>query len=278
MRLAASLCAVGLSVCATAKLAPSSAVVSALARATESVAELEAAVDAGNLVEDLGARFESISAACMESFETSAERTAESFAEERSSLEESLDARLELVYAKQLRLLREAALTKSLAAGKASKKKGDKASSSATEFEQHTAVDDEFCRLARASKKPGASWDFALERESLSGVMHALFREKKRATDAQLDAASQQSNYMRLYKAYASQIQHLQQQQYSPQPPLNVGFWYRVPGSEINLQGGYQQGKASLQVAAVDDESIIAGDPPAVAVPSQGNVGLSLNL
>jgi hypothetical protein len=63
-----------------------------------------------------------------------------------------------------------------------------------------------------------------------------------------LEAARQQSNYMRLYKAYSVQIQQLQQAQYAQSPPCQLGFNYRLIGSDVNLSGGYQQGKVGTTI------------------------------
>lgn len=69
--------------------------------------------------------------------------------------------------------------------------------------------------------------------------------------DAQLGAAAQQANYMQLYPSYVSQIQQLQQLQYGGGGiPLNCGVSYRVRGTNINVAGQYQQGKATHSIAA----------------------------
>ena len=63
----------------------------------------------------------------------------------------------------------------------------------------------------------------------------------------------------------------------------------QVPGSHAEHQqcpcvaagtGEYQQpqGRGTLQVAAVDDETRMEGEPAIITAPSHGNVGFSVNL
>ena len=60
-------------------------------------------------------------------------------------------------------------------------------------------------------------------------------------------------------------MQQLQQRSYAPPPPLNAGFAYRVRDSDVNVSGGFSQGRGQLQVSAVDDDTLSAAlDVPAV--------------
>lgn len=38
--------------------------------------------------------------------------------------------------------------------------------------------------------------------------------------------------------------------------PWNIGMAYRIPDTNINLSGSYQQGKGTIQVSCVPDESL----------------------
>jgi hypothetical protein len=38
--------------------------------------------------------------------------------------------------------------------------------------------------------------------------------------------------------------------------PWNIGMAYRIPDSNINLSGSYQQGKGNIQISCVPDESL----------------------
>ena len=72
--------------------------------------------------------------------------------------------------------------------------------------------------------------------------------------------------------------QQLQQRSYAPPPPLNAGFAYRVRDSDVNVSGGFSQGRGQLQVSAVDDDTLMEGDPALVTAPSHGHVGVSVVL
>ena len=52
-------------------------------------------------------------------------------------------------------------------------------------------------------------------------------------------------------------MQQLQQRSYAPPPPLNAGFAYRVRDSDVNVSGGFSQGRGQLQVSAVDDDTLM---------------------
>ena len=65
-------------------------------------------------------------------------------------------------------------------------------------------------------------------------------------------------------------MQQLQQRSYAPPPPLNAGFAYRVRDSDVNVSGGFSQGRGQLQVSAVDDDTLMEGDPALVTAPSHG--------
>ena len=81
-----------------------------------------------------------------------------------------------------------------------------------------------------------------------------------------------------LYQALQSEVQQLQQRSYAPPPPLNAGFAYRVRDSDVNVSGGFSQGRGQLQVSAVDDDTLMEGDPALVTAPSHGHVGMSVVL
>ena len=65
---------------------------------------------------------------------------------------------------------------------------------------------------------------------------------------------------------------------YAPPPPLNAGFAYRVRDSDVNVSGGFSQGRGQPQVSAVDDDTLMEGDPALVTAPSHGHVGGSVVL
>ena len=44
------------------------------------------------------------------------------------------------------------------------------------------------------------------------------------------------------------------------------------------MSGGYQQGRGQLQFSCVDDETRMEGEPATITVPSESNLGFSINL
>jgi hypothetical protein len=74
-------------------------------------------------------------------------------------------------------------------------------------------------------------------------------------------------------------IQQLQMQLYGQSSPWNVGVAYRIPDTNFNLQGSYQQGRANLQLSCVPDEyAPMLGPNGFTNGVGPGNLGLSLNL
>jgi len=68
-------------------------------------------------------------------------------------------------------------------------------------------------------------------------------------------------------------------QLYGQSSPWNLGFAYRVPDTNLNLQGQYQQGKTNVQVSCVADEyASMLGPNGFTNGVGPGNLGLSLNL
>mmetsp|Transcript_12341 Transcript_12341/g.39266 ORF Transcript_12341/g.39266 Transcript_12341/m.39266 type:complete len:234 (-) Transcript_12341:102-803(-) len=206
------------------------------------LAALEKQVRGAEVVEDLGTR----AAAILEAAPAEA------------------SARLELVFAKQVRLLRERALERLRQA------------SQADDFATQCSVESDFVRDVARSKPRDAEWDFAAEKTGLADAARLLIEHKKKGADLQLEAAKQQADYMRMFQTFASQIQQLQASQFSRGLPLQAGFAYRIQDN-INLSGSYQQGKARLELQNLDDASVISGDPPFISAPSRGNFGFTFN-
>ncbi|CAN0270259.1 unnamed protein product, partial [Ectocarpus sp. 12 AP-2014] len=110
------------------------------------------------------------------------------------------------------------------------------------------AADQWFVKEAEASTRAGSSWEFSAVRNSLQTAMNEMAQRGKKATDAAVRAAQQTSTAMQYLQMQQQQLAALQNQLYGGQPsPWNFGAAYRIPDSNINLSGTYQQGKANLQ-------------------------------
>lgn len=185
-------------------------------------------------------------------------------------LEAALDAPLQVLYLRQLALLREQALQKYRAASK---------TSGASEYEAMLQADGLFALNAEDATREGSDWDYSSERSYLQSVMNNIAESGKKAMDVQMKSAQQQQTAMQFLQQQQQMIQQLQMQLYGQTSPWNVGVAYRIPDTNFNLQGSYQQGKANVQLSCVPDEyAPFLGPNGFTNGVGPGNLGLSLNL
>lgn len=185
-------------------------------------------------------------------------------------LEAALDAPLQVLYLRQLALLREQALSKYKVSSK---------TSGASEYEAMLQADGQFTAAAEDATREGSDWDYSSERSYLQSVMNNIAESGKRATDIQLKSAQQHQTAMQFLQQQQQMIQQLQMQLYGQTSPWNVGVAYRIPDTNFNLQGSYQQGRANIQLSCVPDEyAPFLGPNGFTNGVGPGNLGLSLNL
>ena len=196
-------------------------------------------------------------------------------------IEAALDAPLQVLYLKQLQLLREQALLNYRKNGASSTAGGGGTS----EYEAMLQADAYFVREAEASTREETAeagdggWDFTSERTALQAIMNRLAATNQKATDITLKSAQQQQTAMQFLQSQAQMIQQLQMQLYGQTSPWNVGVAYRIPDTNFNLQGSYQQGKANVQLSCVPDEyASFLGPNGFTNGVGPGNLGLSVNL
>lgn len=254
----------------------------AAALAASELETLRAVVEQGDCVPDLGARADSVCNAALEAFSTSApdagddREKEELFDKEVEELERAVDTPLRLLYARQLTNLREKALRR-YRDGSASASGSNKEAEA--DYQAMVDADAFFAREAEASTRQGADWDFAAERAALQGTMGELATRAKRMVDMQLKAAASQQKVIQLVQMYQQQLQQLQQQAYGQSSPLQFGWAYRVPDTSINLGGQYQNGKTSIQLQCVPDDSVaMLGPNGFTRGVGPGNLGLNVNM
>lgn len=243
-----------------------------LQSAAQSVEDLRRQiVDSGVVVENFGAMSDQICNQALEEFAATAPAaidaaSAAAFDVKLSELEASIDAPLHVLYLKLLGYLRDAALQSYRAGG--------------TTYEAMLKADGDFVRQAAAATREGSDdWDWSQERAFLQAVMNLAADAGKKATDVQLNAAAQQQTAMSFLQSQQQMIQQLQMQLYGQTSPWNVGVAYRVPDTNFNLQGSYQQGRANVQLSCVPDEyAPFLGPNGFTNGVGPGNLGLSLNL
>merc|ERR1719183_1028785 len=101
----------------------------------------------------------------------------------------------------------------------------------------------------------------------------------RQAAEVQLKSAQQQSTAMQYLQQQQQMIQQLQMQLYGQTSPWNVGVAYRIPDTNFNLNGSYQQGRANVQLSCVPDEyAPMLGPNGFTNGVGPGNLGLSVNL
>lgn len=249
-------------------------------KAIASIEELrQTIVEEGTVISDFGVRAESICNQAVEEFALSApdagdddndESSASVYDQKLEELEAALDAPLQVLYLRQLSLLREKALQTYRAASRATE---------TSDYEAMLQSDSQFTTAAEASTREGSDWDFASERTHLQSIMNDIAQTRKKLVDVQMKTSEKQSTAMAFLQQQQQMIQQLQMQLYGQSSPWNVGWAYRIPDTNFNLQGSYQQGRANVQLSCVPDEyAPMLGPNGFTNGVGPGNLGLSLNL
>jgi len=237
-------------------------------------------------VEDFGVKADTIVNKALEEFASNVPEDedaggSELYETKLEQIDAALDAPLQVLYLKQLQLFREQAL---LNFRKAAITSGN---SGTSEYEAMLQADAYFVREAEQSTRDEAAltsdveggWDFSSERLALQSIMNRLAESGGKVTDIKLQSAATQQTAMAFLQNQAQMIQQLQQQLYGQQSPWNVGVAYRIPDTNFNLQGSYQQGKTNLALSCVPDEyAPFLGPNGFTNGVGPGNLGLSLNL
>lgn len=255
-----------------------------LASTLPSIDELRTTiVNEATTVADLGSKADTIVNKALEEFASSAPEgdDSEVYEAKLEQIEAALDAPLQVLYLKQLALLREQALQNYRTAAKLT-------GGGTSEYEAMLQADAFFVREAESSARDEVSsdatdadggWDFSGERSALQTVMNRLAESGHKATEIQLKSAQQQQTAMQFLQSQQQMIQQLQMQLYGQSSPWNVGVAYRIPDTNFNLQGTYQQGRGNVQLSCVPDEyAPFLGPNGFTNGVGPGNLGLSLNL
>jgi hypothetical protein len=249
-------------------------------------------MEKGAVVPDFGAQADMICNQALEDFASSAPASSNSNSAEDSTaydrtlaqIEAALDAPLQVLYMKQLSFLRETALQRYRTSMKTSSGAGGGAGPS--EYEAMLQADAGFVQQAEALRRSvipasssGGGWDYEGERSFLQMVMTNLAESGRKSFEVQINASQQQQTTMQFLQAQQQMIQQLQMQLYGQTSPWNVGVAYRIPDTNFNLQGSYQQGRANVQLSCVPDEyAAFLGPNGFTNGVGPGNLGVSLNL
>jgi len=232
--------------------------------------------DGGICIPSFGIKSDTLCNQALESFTSQAPDPADDalstsiYDRKLEELEASIDAPLHVLYLRQLALIREKALQ--------SYRSGTRTTEAST-YEVMMNSDALFVSEAQDVTREGSDWEYAMERSHLQTVMNDLAASQKRTVDVQLKGAQQHSTAMQFLQQQQQMIQQLQMQLYGQTSPWNVGVAYRVPDTNFNLNGSYQQGRANVQLSCVPDEyAPMLGPNGFTNGVGPGNLGLSLNL
>jgi hypothetical protein len=185
-------------------------------------------------------------------------------------LEAALDAPLQVLYLRQLALAREQALEMYRSASRVSE---------TSDYEAMLQSDSQFTSAADDATREGSDWDYSSERSHLQSIMNDIASTRKKLMDVQMKSSEKQSTAMSFLQQQQQMIQQLQMQLYGQSSPWNLGMAYRIPDTNFNLQGSYQQGRANIQLSCVPDEyAPMLGANGFTNGVGPGNLGLSLNL
>lgn len=214
---------------------------------------IKASIDDGTCVAQLGPKADSICNTALERFTAEAplpddDKNKESIYDKKvEDLERSVDAHLHVLYLKQLSLLREKALKNF---------KASLAVEGANEYDALAEADEFFRREAEDSTRSSPDWDYAKEVSNLKLALGEIASRGRKIADVKASSAKQTQQAMQYLQMQQQQLQAIQQQVQGASSPWNIGLAYRIPDSNINLSGSYQQGRGNIQISCVPDESV----------------------
>jgi len=247
-------------------------------KANKQIEEMRRAIiDESEIVPSFGQTADTLCNSALEEFALTAPilppdspLAASAYDKKLSELESTLDAPLHVLYLKQLALLREKALSQYRAASRVVE---------TSDYDAMLQADALFTREAGSLTREGSDWSYAGERSHLQVIMNDVASTRKKLVDVQMKNSEKQSTAMAFLQQQQQMIQQLQMQLYGQSSPWNVGMAYRIPDTNFNLQGSYQQGRTNLQLSCVPDEyAPMLGANGFTNGVGPGNLGLSLNL
>eukprot|EP01041_Mallomonas_annulata_P012480 gene12480-26268_t len=202
---------------------------------------LKQSIDDGSCIVQFGQKADQLCNSAVEKFSLEAPVTDDNKEKEAiydkkvEELERTIDAPLHVLYLKQLALLRD----------KAVKTFKTSLTTEGTEFEAMLQADEFFRREAEQSTRANPDWNYSKDAAALKSTLGEIAQRAKKVTEVKLAAAKQNQQVLQYMQMQQQQLQAIQQQVQGSSSPWNVGMAYRVPDSNINLSGTYQQGRAN---------------------------------
>lgn len=233
-------------------------------------------IDEGSVVDGFGVKADTICNSALEEFAQNAPETGNDtsaigiYEKKLQELESALDAPLHVLYLRQLAIIREKALQDYRSASHMSEM---------SDYEAMLQSDSQFLHDATDATRDGSDWSYSSERSYLRSIMNDIASSRKKLIENQIKSSENQNIAMTFLQQQQQMIQQLQLQLYGQNSPWNIGCAYRIPDTNFNIQGSYQQGRANFQLSCVPDEyAPMLGPNGFTNGVGPGNLGLSLNL
>jgi len=233
-------------------------------------------VDEGSVVNGFGVKADTI---CKSAFEEFAQKApdagkdisvTEIYEKKIQELECALDAPLHVLYLRQLAIIREKAFQTYRSASRITE---------TSDYEAMLQSDSQFLHDAMDATRDGSDWVYSTERSYLRSIINDIASSRKKLVDSQIKVSEHQNTAMIFLQQQQQIIQQLQLQLYGQSSPWNIGCAYRIPDTNFNIQGSYQQGRVNFQLSCVPDEyAPMLGPNGFTNGVGPGNLGLSLNL
>ena len=225
------------------------------------VASLRAALDGGSCVPRLGEVADGI-------VEKAGEAVVAGGGDAKAAAQvcETLDGQLRVLYAKQLVILRDAAIQNFRRGG---------CDASEAEYAGMVAAERAFCREAEASSR--AEWTYAAELGELRDALKAVAAASSDWRDAVIKAAQTRANCFTVLKKLAFELDAATASRLGNDSPWNAALAWRVPETNVNLSGALQRGKSNVVVSVVPDDSASLLGPNGFNKPRVGAGDLALS-
>jgi len=239
--------------------------------------EMRKTVDKGGVVSGLGDKADTMVASAVAKLRSelpsgAPKQKATLMDKKVEELERMLDASLHVVFLKQLRILRDKALQKYKSAMRADGTKDYDAVVTAQSF---------FNTEAEAARRKNSNWEYGSEAAELKDILDELAKGSRKVVETQSKFAEQMRGLAQILQQQDQQLRAIQQQfaMGAGGSPWNVGLAYRIPDTNINLSGRYEQGRTQIQMSCVPDDSApMLGPQGFVNGVGPGNLGISVNL
>jgi hypothetical protein len=233
-------------------------------------------VDEGSVVDGFGIKADTICNSALEEFAQNAPDSGNDisaagiYEKKLQELECALDAPLHVLYLRQLAIIREKAFQTYRSASRITE---------TSDYEAMLQSDSQFLHDAMDATRDGSDWVYSTERSYLRSIMNDIASSRKKLVDSQIKVSEHQNTAMTFLQQQQQIIQQLQLQLYGQSSPWNIGCAYRIPDTNFNIQGSYQQGRVNFQLSCVPDEyAPMLGPNGFTNGVGPGNLGLSLNL